>query len=111
MINPKQDRIRDRKYLDWLHDQPCVLSGNPSGNDPAHIRYGCFSGGMKPSDDLVLPLRHDLHTMQDRGELSFWRTQLSMGTLYSDNLMMDALKALAEKRYQEYLGMSVERDT
>lgn len=61
---PKENRLRDPKWLIAVRSIPCVVTGNPDGNDPAHIRYGCLSGGMKPADDLVLPLRHDIHVDQ-----------------------------------------------
>lgn len=89
---------------DWLiriRDLPCVLTHNPEGNDPAHIRYG-LSGGMarKPDDDLALPLRHDLHDAQHNhrgGEVGFWIEHISM----NPEFLMECLKAYARQLYKE----------
>lgn len=91
--------IRDRDYLDDIRaNQTCVLTHQPYP-DPSHIRWGLGGGaGFKPSDNRVLPLAHILHVKsgQGRGEVAFWREHVT------DELLMGALIALAEKRYCEY---------
>lgn len=99
LMLPKTPVVHDRKYLDWIREQPCVLSGQ-SPSDPAHIRIGGGGGmGMKPSDDRVLPLAHHLHAEQHQvGELTFWRDAFAM----NDRLLIEAIIAMAEKRYRQW---------
>jgi hypothetical protein len=93
--------IRDEAYRTAVRDQPCVLThGTPS--DPSHLRFRLGGGsGFKPSDDRILPLAPALHRLSHGGdgELAFWRAHLT------DELLMDALIALAEKRYRIYIGV------
>ena len=102
VLIPKTDIIRDANWRARVRTLPCVLTGyqwvegSEIGVDPSHIRYGCYSAGMKPSDDLVLPLRHDLHAKShNMGEVRFWTTYLT------PELMMEALKAYARQMYRE----------
>lgn len=70
---PKTRPHRDRKYLDSLRGEPCLLCGAvPS--DPAHIRYGSGAGtGRKPSDWFTVPLCNAHHREQHQvGEVTFW---------------------------------------
>ncbi len=96
---PKLGVIRDRKYLDWLHDQPCIITGQHGGEhetiDPAHI--GAYAG-MKRSDDQVLPVLHRFHGAgHNSGEMSMWRANIP------DYVLRDALRAYAREMYQAYL--------
>jgi hypothetical protein len=77
--------VRDPKWIKHVHGLPCVLTAHvyvpewsTTAVDPAHIRDGLGGGmGFKPSDDLVLPLRHDLHIEQHTdGERPFWRKHI-----------------------------------
>ena len=96
VLLPKQQRVRDRKYLDSVRDGVCILTNTPNP-DPSHIRYGCLSAGMKPGDDLVLPLNHALHGMSHNiGEVKFWRNHIT------DEVLMNALKALAREEYAKW---------
>lgn len=76
----------------------CCLTGTPGPNDPAHIRYGLGGGmGMKPGDDLVLPLTHNLHQIQHQiGEVTFWTKYLSQ----NPDLLMKCVKAYARELYR-----------
>ncbi|WP_422383234.1 hypothetical protein [Roseibium album] len=75
---------KDKAYLSWIHELPCVISGRVGdGVQSAHIRYGDIAyakpqaGKGEKSDDIwVLPLFHTLHTEQhDVGnELVFWQS-------------------------------------
>lgn len=102
MMLPKADPVRDRDWLNHLRDQPCILTGQKSSAqetvDPAHLRFGRTGGmGMKPNDNHALPLLHSLHMEQhQKGELSFWRTHIT------NELLREALIALAEKKYAEW---------
>lgn len=97
LLIPKRQLIRDREYLNAMRDFDCVISGS-SPCDPAHIRYGLQGGiGLKPPDDHALPLAPALHAAQHQtGEIRFWRQSVT------DDLLMRALVALAEKIYAEW---------
>jgi len=76
---PKNKPSRDRKFLDWLREQPCLVTGrygNPDIEtvDPAHFRWGTNGGtSMKPSDYFANPLIHSEHDKQGRvGEEAYW---------------------------------------
>jgi len=99
---PKMRIIRDRAWLDYLHDQPCIITGLRGTEhetvDPAHI--GTLGKGIKSSDDEVLPILHRYH--QDghqRGELRMWRQCIP------DDVLRSALRAYARELYQAYLAM------
>lgn len=97
---PKMIIVRDRKYLDWLHDQPCIITGQYGNDhetiDPAHI--GSFKS-MKRSDDEVLPVLHRFHGAgHNGGEMSMWRKELP------DSVLREALRAYARQLYREYLS-------
>lgn len=68
--------IRDRKYLDSLREEPCIITGlTPC--EPAHIRWGMGGGmGLKPDDSRTVPLVPQLHRRQHQiGEKRFWAEQ------------------------------------
>lgn len=92
--------IRDRKYLDWVREQPCIVTG-ASPCDPAHIRWGLGGGmGLKPDDSRVLPLVHQLHQEQHQiGEVRFW---LKQANEHPEFLMESLIKA-AELDYRRWL--------
>ena len=97
---PKLTIVRDRKYLDWLHEQPCLITGVRSHDnetvDPAHI--GAFKG-MKRGDNEVLPILHRFHAGgHGHGEISMFRQHLP------DWVLRDALRAYAREMYADYLA-------
>jgi hypothetical protein len=96
MLFPKHNRIRDRAWLDEVRDQPCIVTG-ATPCEPAHIRYGLAGGmGLKPDDNLVVPLVPELHRLQHEiGELSFWNKQVQK----DPGLIMRLLKEVATLRY------------
>lgn len=67
-------RLRDPKHLARVRLLPCCLSGwhrSDAKNDAAHIRR--FSGmGIKPPDNHVVPLRHELHLYGEHARGDFW---------------------------------------
>lgn len=77
----KRGPARDDKYLDWVRQQPCVVTafqqdwGYPI--HAHHVTIGSGRGlGQKPSDYRSIPLysiEHDrLHAM---GERAYWEAQ------------------------------------
>jgi hypothetical protein len=78
LSNFKTPIIRDDKWLKHVRqNMQCCISGQPYP-DPAHIRTGGDGGmGLKPSDNLILPLNHGLHSQQHNiGEAPFYRMYL-----------------------------------
>lgn len=57
----KQKPLRDKKYLKWVREQPSCISQRPA-DDPHHIKGHGYTGGVKPSDYMTLPLTRDEHT-------------------------------------------------
>ena len=100
---PKVKILRDRKYLDSFNGAACYACGTCDGTIvPAHIRHG-FSGGMglKPPDNLALPLCHACHALQhDIGELDFWRRAYPGTGAISQDMGALWAKKCAEWRYK-----------
>lgn len=96
---PKLPIIRDRAYLDWLHEQPCILTGQRgSANetvDPAHI--GTLGKSIKSSDDEALPILHRFHAEGHQiGEMTMFRKYLPSDVLRA------ALRAYARELYRAW---------
>ena len=88
--------LRDRKYLDYLRTQRCIISG-VSGDDidPAHI--GTHGRGVKSPDNEALPIRHIYHMrMHNEGEISTLRAMVP------DYVLRAAFRAYARELYQEW---------
>lgn len=91
--------IRDRKYLDFLRDQPCIICGlrghDQETVDPAHI--GTAGKSIKRSDDEALPLMHSLHAEgHQKGEMTMFRKHMP------DWLLRECLRAYAREMYAEW---------
>ncbi|KZL02162.1 hypothetical protein PsAD5_00111 [Pseudovibrio sp. Ad5] len=73
---------KDKKYLAWLHELPCVVTGREGeGIHAAHLRAGNLaygkpqSGGQqKPDDYWCLPLWHVEHMQHQHSmnEEDYW---------------------------------------
>lgn len=95
---PKHPPVHDRKYLDWLRTQPCMICGLHGDEketvDPMHI--GVYGKGMK-TDNEALPIMHHYHaTGHQSGEISMFRKDAP------DRLLRAALRALARELYREW---------
>lgn len=93
--------IRDRKYLDSLRSQSCILTGRSGDEyeaiDPMHI--GTAGKGIKSSDDEALPITHSLHLLaHQKGEVSMLRKYAP------DWLIRAAFRAYARELYRDYLS-------
>jgi hypothetical protein len=98
--------LRDRKYLDWLRTQPCIITGARKSSawplvsqsvDPLHV--GTAGKGLKSPDDETLPVSHSLHMEgHQSGEMTMFRKHMS------DSLLRECLRAYAREMYQEYLA-------
>jgi hypothetical protein len=99
LLLPKDNLIRDRKYLDWLRDQPCLLTGYSASEsmavDPMHI--GTAGKGLKSGDDEAIPVVHYLHRSgHQAGEVSMLREHAP------DWLIRDAFRAYAREMYRKW---------
>ncbi len=97
----KVPALRDRRYLDHLRSEPCILTGFTATEfeavDPCHI--GTAGKGMKSPDDEALPIRHSLHLEgHQSGEITMLRTHAP------DWLLRDAFRAYAREQYQRWRG-------
>ena len=97
-LKRKVGAVPDRKYLNWLRTEPCIITGlrgtEAETVDPAHV--GTYGKGMK-SDDEALPLLHRFHgDGHQSGEMSMWRERIP------NWLLREALRAYARERYREW---------
>jgi len=61
---PKTKAWRDKKYLEYVRQQPCVVCGHTENIHAHHIRLASNSGtGMRPGDLWALSLCH-LHHLE-----------------------------------------------
>lgn len=95
---PKQKPLRDRKYLDSLKTQRCIITGRSGSDydaiDPMHI--GTAGKSIKSGDDEALPVLHSLHVeAHQHGEITMLRKHAP------DALLRDMAKAYAQKLYKE----------
>lgn len=92
--------FRDRKYLDWLQTQHCVITWSRTSEyetvDPAHI--GTAGRGLKSHDFECLPLIHHKHLAQSQGEMSQWALDLSNNHM----ALKEALNAWGMVHYLRY---------
>lgn len=90
--------VRDKDHLARVRAMRCLLCG-ATPCDPAHVRDGLGGGmGMKPSDDLVVPLCHPHHAEQHRvGEVPFWLRAVQVQPL----LLMKFIKHYAKGLHGE----------
>jgi hypothetical protein len=76
--DPKQETPRDKKYLDWLKEQPCAICDHPkyANRDvvAAHQSVSGRSMGKKGSDFEALPLCTFCHDEEGQyGVESTWK--------------------------------------
>lgn len=99
---PKNRRcLRDRKYLDHLRTERCLITGQYGDEsdavDPMHI--GTAGKGLKSPDNEALPIKHSLHVMaHQNGEISMFRRHAP------DWLLRSALRAYARELYGEWIS-------
>ena len=91
--------LRDRKYLNWLRTQPCIVTGQYGDDhetvDPAHM--GTAGVGLKSDDCLALPLLHSIHAAcHQKGEMTVLRKMLP------NDVLRAALRAYAREMYQQW---------
>ncbi len=94
--NPKLNLLRDRKYLDWVRTQACLIEGRNDGTvEPAHI--GTAGKGVKSSDDEVIPLSHRHHAKAHSvGEVRYLFDYLPIP------ILRKMLRLYARELYRQY---------
>lgn len=72
--SPKPERIKDKKYRKSFAGAMCWNCGRADGTVVgAHIRWGQEGGiGLKPSDDLIVPLCFVCHRDQEASPGPEW---------------------------------------
>ena len=96
---PKRPPVRDRKWLDHLRTERCIITGRHAqpndAVDPCHV--GTAGKGIKSGDDEALPILHSVHVQcHGDGEISTLRQCLP------DDVLRAALRAYARERYAAY---------
>lgn len=96
MLIEKTKVVKDRKYLDHLKTQTCLLTGYPGSDydaiDPMHI--GTAGKGLK-TDDEAIPALHSLHSLgHQKGEITMIRNTAP------DWLLREALRLWAKEQYR-----------
>jgi hypothetical protein len=76
----KRPRIKNEKHLQFIRSLPCVVCGDNTSTEAAHIRMSNLGNGKfycgkaeKPSDAWTTPLCSACHRRQhETGEHAFW---------------------------------------
>jgi hypothetical protein len=84
----KSKPTRNRDYLSWIKEQPCVVCGHPV-SDPHHlIGHGMGKMGGKGSDLTAIPLCRLCHTrLHDNGYKTWERVHGSQWKFVEGTLM------------------------
>ena len=102
MLLPKENRLRDKKWIVQVRQFPCILThcmpNEYMGTDPHHLMTGRHST-MKAPDNHVVPLRHDLHALIGSKK---YPTEYELFMDYMNRELMGELtRAWAEKLYRD----------
>ena len=55
-------RFRSKAYLQWIREQPCIVTGREGpGIQAAHFRFPGCGAGIKPMDLFTYPLHWSVH--------------------------------------------------
>ena len=65
--------IRSKEHLSFIASLPCCISGTIGESQACHIRTGWFGMGIKPGDNMTVPLHWAIHRVQhSKKESTFW---------------------------------------
>lgn len=105
--NIKDSAGHDRKFLDWLRNQPCAVTGwNFKPCDPCHIFKSFFGGGMGLKSSKAVPLFHEEHVKQHgMPEISYWRQSV----MESPMLLMRLRSFYREAEPDKYTTLELHR--
>lgn len=78
----KQPRQHSKKHLKFIRGLPCVVCGDNTSTEAAHIRFSCAEAGKrhvgmgeKPDDRWTVPLCGECHRKQHRmNEWEYWQS-------------------------------------
>jgi hypothetical protein len=79
-VEQRRPRVKDEKYLTWIRQLACLLCGDNTSTEAAHIRMldvlvskrECGKS-ERPDDRWALPLCGKCHRIQhEQGERYFW---------------------------------------
>lgn len=59
-MHPQHELHTDEDYLQWIREQPSIISGRPAPSDPHHVWNTGKKG--KRNDYLAVPLTREEHT-------------------------------------------------
>jgi len=63
-LPPHEQKKLNAKYLAWVSELPCCISGSVNVGRPHHLRYPGYCGmGMKPPDIFCVPITHRHHVL------------------------------------------------
>lgn len=88
LMEVKPERIKDKNYLKFIKEQPCVVTGI-IGVDPHHFLTGGM--GTKGSDYATIPLTRELHNelhnqgvkvFQKKYQVDFWKEMAKLMHVY-----------------------------
>ena len=88
--------MKSPKYLAWVREQDCLMTGAPA-DDPHHITgVGNFSGmGMKPPDYLCMPLCREAHSLI-HNDPAMWPAQWEFIVRTLDKAFRDGVIVFSE---------------
>lgn len=78
----KHPRIYDERHLAFIRTLSCLVCGDNTSCEAAHVRFGdltvgkLFTGRMKPDDKWTVPLCSKCHRQQHAypgGEREYWK--------------------------------------
>ena len=82
-------RIKSPNYLDWIRTLPCVICGDNTSVEAAHIRFPepraakrQTGKGEKPDDRWTLPLCGDHHRDQHKGNERTWWENMGLDPIF-----------------------------
>lgn len=76
----RQPRIKNDAHCGFIRELPCLVCGDATSTECAHVRFACLSVGKrqcgiaeKPDDKFTVPLCNRHHTAQhDYGDEQDW---------------------------------------
>lgn len=99
MLIEKRKPTRDRRYLDALRSEPCIICGlHATPDNPVEAAHvGTAGKGLKSPDSEALPMHHTHHSMAHQmGEMTYLRANLPA------DVLREALRAYGRERYREW---------
>jgi len=91
----KIKRLIDKLWRKDHKGKPCEVCQTTETTVGAHIRHGSSGGmGLKPPDDLIMPLCRKHHAEEGDNQVAFWMKYKGWS--------IDQVKEIARSRYWEW---------